>query len=134
MNKISIVFLISIIIVALGVFFGSKTARCEITGKTVTIDMIVGSWYFDPETIRVECGDNVILKVYNEDNYDHGVGLDLFGINKRLVAKSTTKIEFMASQEGTFSFYCTVPCGSGVDKITGLPKGHFEQKGMIIIE
>lgn len=134
MNKILIVFLVAAFIVILGIFLGSKSAGCEATGKTVNIDMIIGSWYFDPETIRVKCGDRIIINVYNEDSYDHGFGLDLFGINRRIIAKSNGRIEFLASERGTFTFYCTVPCGSGIDKITKQPKSHFDQKGTIIIE
>ncbi len=133
MNKIFLVFLAAVIIIAVGIYLGGNSPTCPVTGKTVNIDMTIGSWFFDPDTIRANCGDKVVLKVYNEDNYDHGIGLDLFGINKRIIAKSSTTIEFLASERGTYQFYCTVPCGSGVDKVTGQPKGHFEQKGKIVI-
>jgi len=134
MNKIFIVFIVAVAIIGIGTFLGTGASKtCLATGETITIDMTIGSWYFAPDTIRADCGDRVVINAYNEDPYDHGIGLDLFGINKRIIAKTVDKIEFTANEKGTFTFYCTVPCGSGIDKITKLPKGHFDQKGKIII-
>jgi heme/copper-type cytochrome/quinol oxidase subunit 2 len=74
-------------------------------------------------TIRIQPGDKVKLHVYNEDTYDHGFAIDVFGVNRRLFPKSTTTIEFTPSLSGKFNFYCSVPCG----------QGHYDQVGTLIV-
>ena len=94
MNKLWLVFIATILIIGVGIYVGSSSPVCPPTGKTKTIQMTVGSWYFDPNVIRVDCGDEVVLNIRNENGYDHGFGLDLFGINRRLAAGKTTTIEY----------------------------------------
>jgi len=95
------------------------------TGEVVEIHMRVvqNSWKWDPDTIRVNPGDRVILHILNEDTYDHGFAVDVFGVNRRLFPKSTTTIEFTPSIPGKFNFYCSVPCGPG----------HYDQIGTLIV-
>lgn len=97
----------------------------EASGRTVEIHMRVqeNEWMWDPAEIRVAPGDRVILRIFNEDAYDHGFALEVFGINKRLFPKRETTIEFLASKEGAFNFYCSVPCG----------EGHYRQTGKFIV-
>lgn len=97
----------------------------QASGRTVELHMRVleNKWTWDPSTIQVTAGDKVILRIFNEDSYDHGFALEVFGINKRLYPKQETTIEFVASKEGDFPFYCSVPCG----------EGHYRQTGKIIV-
>ncbi|OHA46749.1 MAG: hypothetical protein A3A80_02745 [Candidatus Terrybacteria bacterium RIFCSPLOWO2_01_FULL_44_24] len=81
-------------------------------------------WHFNPDRVEVTAGDRVILKIYNEDSYDHGWATEALGINKRLFPKKETEIEFVASKIGEFPFYCSVPCG----------EGHYRQKGVLIVK
>ena len=91
------------------------------SGRTVEIEMRVleDRWEWSPEVISATAGDHVVLKIFNEDSYDHGFALDAFGINKRLFPKSETKIEFDVPKIGRFNFYCSVPCGEGHYRQTG---------------
>lgn len=102
-----------------------EISRVEFTGNTIEIDMRVlkDKWKFEPGEIRARPGDKVRIKIYNEDDYDHGFSLDVFGINRRLFPKKITVIDFIASNEGKFNFYCSVPCG----------EGHYEQIGFLIV-
>ena len=95
------------------------------SGNVVEISMRVkeNEWAWDPAEIKVAPGDRVILKIFNEDSYDHGFALEVFGINKRLFPKRETVIEFVASKVGDFSFYCSVPCG----------EGHYRQTGKFVV-
>lgn len=95
------------------------------TGEVVEIHMrvIQNTWRWEPDTIRVNPGDKVILHILNEDTYDHGFAIDVFGVNRRLFPKSTTTIEFTPSLSGKFNFYCSVPCG----------QGHYDQVGTLIV-
>lgn len=74
---------------------------------------IANEWRFEPDVIMAHPGDRVILKIFNEDPYDHGFAMEAFGVNKRLFPKRETVIDFVVSKPGTFSFYCSVPCGEG---------------------
>lgn len=96
------------------------------SGKTVVIEMRVleNQWKWDPDTIKVAAGDKVVLKIYNEDSYDHGFAIDVFGVNRRLFPKTTTVVEFTPAISGSFNFYCSVPCGDG----------HYDQLGTIIVQ
>lgn len=91
------------------------------SGQVVEIDMRVleNEWLWEPPEITVEPGDRVILNIFNEDIYDHGFALEIFGVNRRLFPKRETRIEFVASKAGSFSFYCSVPCGDGHYSQTG---------------
>ena len=143
MNKLWFVFIATILIIVVGIYVGTYSPLCPSTGLTKTIRMTIGSWYFDPDVVRVNCGDKVVMNIYNEDGFDHGLGLDLFGINRRIQALKTTTIEFTASQKGTFTYYCTVPCGdynsvgklgkTSVNSERTERTGHFDQNGKIVI-
>lgn len=104
----------------------SEIGQVQATGNVVEIEMRVleNQWDWSPEIIKVKAGDKVRLKIYNEDAYDHGFAIDVFGINRRLFPKQTTLVEFMALSAGGFNFYCSVPCGGG----------HYDQTGLIIVE
>jgi cytochrome c oxidase subunit 2 len=95
------------------------------TGEVVEVHMrvIQNTWKWDPDTIRVNPGDKVVLHIFNEDTYDHGFAIDVFGVNRRLFPKNTTVIEFTPSIPGKFNFYCSVPCG----------QGHYDQVGTLIV-
>lgn len=86
-------------------------------------DMIAKKWDFEPDTITVNEGDTVILHITSID-VTHGFGLSAFGINKDLREGETINIEFVADQKGTFTFRCTVSCGSG----------HSGMNGQLIVE
>ncbi len=81
-------------------------------------------WEFEPSRIEAMVGDRVVLRIYNEDSFDHGVAFETFGINKRLFPKEFTDIEILASRPGEYPFYCSVPCG----------EGHYRQKGVLVIK
>ena len=99
------------------------------TGKVrnFTITAIKDEWKFVPENIEVDRGDRVMLTVINEDEYDHGIAIDAFGVSQRMPAKSTINVEFVATQDGDFPFYCSVPCGEGV--VDGKKRTHFDMIG-----
>ena len=108
--------------------------------KEVTIDMTTQQWRFDVVSISdhnraraspsspqgtfnnlkltVTKGDTIVLKIKNLD-VPHGFGLDEFGINTVTPPGEITTIKFTASQEGQFTFYCTVFCGTGHPKHMG---------------
>jgi len=130
MNKYLSLFLFAALLFGSGFIYQKFYRPAEVggvpsSGNTVEIDMRVlkDEWLFEPSEIRVNPGDRIRLNIYNEDTYDHGFAIDVFGVNRRLFPKRTTVIEFNASLRGKINFYCSVPCGDG----------HYDQRGAIIV-
>jgi len=134
-NKYIYIFIILVIVVGLGIgykkFIKSDSSQPVTTGKVreVTITTKKDEWKFVPDTIEADQGDLIKLTVINEDEYDHGIAIDAFGVSQRIPAKGTIKINFVVTQPGDFPFYCSVPCGEG--EVEGKPRGHFDQVGKI---
>ena len=95
--------------------------------RIITVVAEQDKWRFSPEDIQIDRGDKVVMTVINEDEYDHGIAIDAYGISQRMPAKSTIKVEFIATQEGDFPFYCSVPCGEGM--VDGKKRTHFDMIG-----
>jgi plastocyanin len=135
MNKYLIIIILIVLIIVGGFFyrqFGiSEEDRGIETGviKEFTITTKKDNWRFEPEEINVTQGDRVILTIVNEDDYDHGIAIDAFGVSQRIPASGTIKAEFVVTKAGVFPYYCSVPCGEG--EVDGVTRGHFDQIGRI---
>lgn len=75
-------------------------------------------WEFSPATITVNQGDRVRLVVTSPD-VDHGIAIAEYGINQIVPKGETKTVEFTADKSGTFTFYCSVRCGSGHGSMRG---------------
>jgi cytochrome c oxidase subunit II len=135
MNKYIIIIIVIILLIGGGVLYkqfgvSDKDKGIE-TGviKEFTIVAKKDNWRFMPDEIDVTQGDRIILTVINEDDYDHGIAIDAFGVSQRLPANGTIKAEFVVTQPGVFPYYCSVPCGEG--EVDGVERGHFDQIGRI---
>jgi len=67
------------------------------------------------------------MTLVNEDSYDHGIGIDAFGVSQRMPANSVIKVEFVVTRAGDFQFFCSVPCGEG--HVDGEKRTHFDMIG-----
>ena len=138
MNKYFIIIGIGALIVVGGfvyrVFLLPQGSVPVTTGKVREITIVAKKdhWAFEPEVIEVERGDKIIATVINEDEYDHGIAIDAFGVSQRMPAKSTITVEFVVTQEGEFPFYCSVPCGEGI--VDGKKRTHFDMIGKIRVK
>lgn len=151
MNKFIIIGIVLVLILGGGFIYSkaTDTDNCSSDmGKDVVINVISKKleWRFEPEVISVEKCDRVSLTVVNEDNFDHGVAIDAFGISQRLPANGTININFVASKTGEFPFYCSVSCSDSQNSSFGLAdgkvekgtyagtvRGHFDQIGKFIV-
>jgi cytochrome c oxidase subunit 2 len=86
--------------------------------KPVEINVTARKFEFDPHTITVHKGKPVRLVITSTD-VDHGFKLEAFGINQKVPAKQTIKLDFTPDQVGRFEFRCSVVCGSGHDDMLG---------------
>lgn len=138
MNKYFIIAIVAVIIIAGGVvykqFLLPKSSVPVVTGevKHITIVAKKNEWRFEPEAIDINRGDKVIATVINEDDYDHGLAIDAFGVSQRMPANSAITVEFTATQVGDFPFYCSVPCGEG--EVDGVKRTHFDMIGKIQVK
>lgn len=112
----------------------SATTAVPPTGNVVQVTLVAkkNNWRWEPENMKINAGDRIKMTVVNEDDYDHGLAIDGYGISQRMPALSTIAIEFIASRRGRFSFYCSVPCGKGI--VDGKERGHFDMVGYIDVE
>ena len=87
-------------------------------------DVTAKKWDWNPATITVNEGDEVKLNIKNLD-VPHGFSLFEFGVNERLPGNgAVTTVEFTADKAGEYTFFCSVPCGSG----------HGGMRGTLIVE
>ena len=139
MNKYIWLIIVMAVVIAGGVaykiFLRPESSNPMSTGnvKEFTITATKDTWSFVPEEIDVDRGDKVVLTVINEDAYDHGIGIDAFGISQRMPANQTIKFDFVATQPGEFLFYCSVPCGDGDVPGHG-HRTHFDMVGKIKVK
>lgn len=117
--------------VAYRTFLLPEELRPVVTGEILEITIVASKnhWEFNPDVIEVNRGDKVILTLINEDDYDHGIAIDAFGVAQRMPAGETITLDFVVTQEGEFPFYCSVPCGEGI--IDGEKRTHFDMLGKI---
>jgi len=137
-NKYFIILIIVGIVLGGGIVYrffllpeGAKPIETGVV-KEITITTGVDQWRFFPEEIEVDQGDRIIMTLINEDDYDHGIGIDAFGISQRMPANRTIKVEFVVSKAGDFPLYCSVPCGEG--HVEGEKRTHFDMISTIHVK
>jgi nitrous-oxide reductase len=101
--------------------------RIERNGNTVEIWMTAVRSHFTPEHVEIQQGDHVIWHITNvERAYDatHGFSIPVYNINVSLEPGETATVEFDATEDGVFSYYCTEFCSAL----------HLEMTGYLLVE
>ena len=73
---------------------------------------------FEPNQVTVNEGEKVKLIITSTD-VTHGFALPDYDINVPLPAGKQTAIEFTADKQGSFTFFCSIYCGSGHSSMKG---------------
>ena len=73
---------------------------------------------FEPSTVTVNKGDQVILHMTSTD-VTHGISLPDYNILQTLPPGETKTVTFTADKAGQFTFFCSVLCGSGNSDMRG---------------
>jgi plastocyanin len=143
MNKYLILMFVLVGLIALGVvyrmFLLPDSQKPVDTGvvREVTVLIPKNSWSFIPEVIDADLGDTLKIKFINEDDYDHGVGIDAYGVSQRIPAGATLDVPpFVVTKAGDYQFYCSVSCGEGIaasGPYQGVKRTHFDQIGTICV-
>jgi len=81
-------------------------------------EVVARQFSFEPSVIEVKKGDKVRLKITSVD-VTHGFAINEFNVNERLEPGKTVIVEFVADKTGTFSFYCSIFCGTGHSGMRG---------------
>jgi len=95
----------------------------EDASNIVKISMVAKQWEFDPATVTVKEGDKVRLTIKSID-VAHGFTIPDFDVSQRLEPGKTEIVEFTADKKGTYTFFCSVACGTG----------HRSMKGSLVVE
>jgi nitrous-oxide reductase len=101
--------------------------RIERDGNNVEIWMTAVRSHFTPEHVEIQQGDHVVWHITNvERAYDatHGFSIPAYNINVSLEPGEATTIEFDATEDGVFSYYCTEFCSAL----------HLEMTGYMLVE
>lgn len=99
------------------------TSTNEPQGTVKEITMTAKQFEFQPAKITVKKGDRLRLKITSTD-VAHGFAIKEYGIRQKLDPGKEEIVEFTADKTGTFTYYCSVQCGSG----------HGAMKGTLIVE
>lgn len=102
---------------------GATAPAAVSTRPTKTFTITAQKFAFDPSTIEVNEGDEVVLNISSVD-VTHGFSLSDFSVSEALTPGKTTTVRFVADKKGTFSFVCSVICG----------EGHGTMKGTLIVK
>lgn len=84
--------------------------------KEFTIE--ASQFVFSPSSITVNEGDTVKITLKSLD-VAHGFAISEFNVNQRVEAKSEVTFEFIANKKGTYTYFCSVMCGSGHKDMVG---------------
>jgi len=100
----------------------SRTVLKEIT-------IVAKECAFEPDTIEIEKGDTLVLKVSSKD-YPAGFKMISFGIDEYVSPKKDVIVKIHADTAGEFDFFSNVPCKKGNSKMRGkvIVKGENEEE------
>jgi len=103
---------------------GQNSISQNINNKSAVKEftMTANNYQFSPSTITVNKGDTVRLKITSLDK-THGIAISEYGINEVLPPNKEVTVEFVADKSGSFTYFCSVPCGPG----------HADMKGTLVV-
>ena len=76
-----------------------------------TFHIEAGRWEYDPAILAVNPGDRVTIELVATDVV-HGLSIDGYDLETTADPGQTARLTFVADQEGSFRFRCTVTCGN----------------------
>ncbi len=126
MKKSTIIILV-VLVLAISIFVavnlnsnkGTDKSADVWNGDVVEVEIKASNWKFEPELVEVNFGDKVELHLESTEG-THGFVLSQFKVSETLIPGKDVHFEFIADKKGTFSFYCSVPCGSGHSGMNGI--------------
>jgi cytochrome c oxidase subunit 2 len=93
--------------------FAATAAKPE---RVVHID--AKRFEFSPSIIELKVGEPVVLELATLDR-KHGFKSPELGVDAVIVPGRPTRVRLVPGKAGTFTFHCSVFCGSGHEDMTG---------------
>ena len=110
-----------LLLVTLALFAGASPSPAAAPVKT--IEVAASRYKFDPESIEVDEGDRVVLKMRSLD-VAHGLAVKEFKAQAAIPkGGEVVTLEFVASKAGTYALECSEYCG----------RGHKGMKGQLVV-
>jgi len=121
MRKIIVAIVLTLVVLLVGCAGKNQAtgaASVEWNGEVKEFTVRAFQFGFDPARLEVNVGDKVVINAYTSD-VGHGLAIREFGVNMALTSKKLVTTEFIADKAGTFTFYCSIPCGRGHGSMRG---------------
>jgi cytochrome c oxidase subunit II len=83
------------------------------------LSIVMKKWAIVPDRIVVRQGSRVELVVSTID-VEHGLAVPALGINEPVQPSKPAVVRFLARTPGTYPMHCSILCGRGHDKMTGV--------------
>ncbi len=112
-NSVSISILIIAVLAFGGWWLGKNTnTSAKSTGQSQKasikeFDRVISGFAYNPNSIDVNLGDQVIVNITNNDDVTHGINLPAFGVLEFVEPGSTKRIEFLADKTGSPELFCS---------------------------
>lgn len=107
---------------AIYLVFQQPTPEVPPTGAVKRFALTARQWEYNQTRIDVTAGDTVIINVTALDDgvgSGHGFAITAFNVDQSIRGGETRTIQFVATRQGTFTFFCSVPCGAGHNDMRG---------------
>jgi cytochrome c oxidase subunit 2 len=92
------------------------TARAEAGERTIRVT--AKRFEYAPREIVVKRGEPVVIELTSLDR-KHGFSMPELGIDVVVAPGHPAQVRIVPAKAGTFSFHCSVFCGSGHEDMTG---------------
>jgi plastocyanin len=89
----------------------------EVSNRNV-IKISAKNWAFNPTSITVKQGEDVLLEITSIEG-DHGFAVPDLKISVPLPEGEVVRVKLPTTTVGTFSFICSIPCGEGHKGMVG---------------
>jgi len=70
-------------------------------------EFTISGFTYEPESIDVNLGDTVTLKITNRDRVTHGINLPVFGVQEFVRPGQTKTVTFVADKTGDPELFCS---------------------------
>ena len=70
-------------------------------------DRVISGFAYNPNSIDVNFGDQVVVNITNNDDVTHGINLPVFGVAEFVEPGTTKRIEFLADKTGSSDIFCS---------------------------
>ena len=111
-------YIVIVVIIALGGYFlfdgnnkqdlqTSKTTNAAHDSQVLKFSVSIDNRSYNPKQIDVPFGSTVELTVKNNDNEQHGLSFQNFGVQDFVGPRQTKTVRFVASQKGQTSSFCS---------------------------